>query len=114
MSRHSIADQSGKGERTMSFHHWLQNLRSVLAQERGRRRRPRQSAAHRPRLEVLEDRTLPSFAAPVSYAAGAGSWGVVTADFNGDGRLDLAVADAGGSTVSILLGNGNGTFQAAR
>jgi len=32
-----------------------------------------------------------------------------TADFNGDGKLDLVV---GGDTVSILLGNGDGTFQA--
>jgi FG-GAP-like repeat len=31
-------------------------------------------------------------------------------DFNGDTKLDLAVAN-GGSTVSVLLGNGNGTFQ---
>jgi hypothetical protein len=36
---------------------------------------------------------------------------VAVADFNGDGRLDLAVAAAGG--LSILLGNGDGTFQAA-
>ena len=34
-------------------------------------------------------------------------------DFNGDGKSDLAVADESGSTVSILLGNGNGTFQAS-
>src|SRR5437588_3031 len=34
-------------------------------------------------------------------------------DFNGDGRRDLAVANWGSSTVSILLGNGNGTFTQA-
>jgi len=44
----------------MSFHSWLQNLRSALAPGRGHRRRPRRSATHRPRLEVLEDRTVPS------------------------------------------------------
>jgi hypothetical protein len=33
------------------------------------------------------------------------------ADLNGDGKLDLAVANTAGS-VSILLGNGDGTFQA--
>ena len=42
----------------MSFTSWLQTLRSALAQGRGHRRRPRRSAA--PRLEVLEDRTVPS------------------------------------------------------
>jgi FG-GAP-like repeat/FG-GAP repeat len=38
---------------------------------------------------------------------------VATGDFNGDGRPDLAVSDTGGSTVSVLLGNGDGTFQPA-
>jgi hypothetical protein len=36
---------------------------------------------------------------------------VTTADFNGDGKLDLVVAESQGSAVSILLGNGDGTFQ---
>ncbi len=31
------------------------------------------------------------------------------ADFNNDGRLDIAVA--GGLDVEVLLGNGNATFQ---
>ena len=39
---------------------------------------------------------------------------VVAADFNGDGKQDLAVADAGANAVSILLGNGDGTFQAPK
>ena len=38
---------------------------------------------------------------------------LVTGDFNRDGRLDLAVANQGSADVSILLGNGDGTFQAA-
>ena len=36
---------------------------------------------------------------------------IVSADFNGDGNLDIA--EAGPSGLAILLGNGNGTFQAA-
>ena len=32
-------------------------------------------------------------------------------DFNGDGRPDLAVANYGSNDVSVLLGNGDGTFQ---
>ena len=32
-------------------------------------------------------------------------------DFNGDGKIDLAVGNEGDDTVGILLGNGNGTFQ---
>jgi hypothetical protein len=38
----------------------------------------------------------------------------VTADFNGDGRLDLAVANPSSDSVNVLLGNGNGTFQASK
>ena len=33
-------------------------------------------------------------------------------DVNGDGKPDIVVANAGSNTVSVLLGNGNGTFQA--
>jgi hypothetical protein len=36
---------------------------------------------------------------------------VVLADVNGDGKLDLLVGNEG--TVGVLLGNGDGTFQAA-
>src|SRR5215831_6304683 len=60
MSLHTIADQSGKGERTMSFHSWLQHLRSAFVPGRGHPRGPRRSATIRPRLEVLEDRVVPS------------------------------------------------------
>lgn len=35
-------------------------------------------------------------------------------DFNGDGILDIAVANFGSSNVGVFLGNGNGTFRAAR
>ena len=41
---------------------------------------------------------------PVSVAVG---------DFNGDNVLDIVTANAGSSNVSILLGNGNGTFGPA-
>ena len=36
---------------------------------------------------------------------------IIAGDFNGDGHLDLAVANSGDDTVSVLLGNGDGTFQ---
>jgi uncharacterized repeat protein (TIGR01451 family) len=53
------------------------------------------------------------FADPVSYPVGTGPAGVVVADFNGDGKPDIAVANNGSGNISILLGNGNGTFRAA-
>jgi sugar lactone lactonase YvrE len=37
--------------------------------------------------------------------------GVVTADFNGDGILDLATANSYNNTVSVLEGNGDGSFS---
>ena len=41
---------------------------------------------------------------------GSGPGAVVAADFNGDGNLDLAVTNSIAGTVSIFLGNGDGTF----
>ena len=35
---------------------------------------------------------------------------IAIADFNGDGKLDLAVTDSSDNAVIILLGNGDGTF----
>jgi len=49
----------------------------------------------------------------IPYNVGLGSDEILTADFNHDGNLDLAVANAGTNTVSILLGNGDGTFRPA-
>jgi|CXWL01.1.fsa_nt_gi hypothetical protein len=45
--------------------------------------------------------------------AGGQPRSVRAADLDGDGDIDLAAA-LGSSMVSVLLGNGNGTFQAAR
>jgi hypothetical protein len=45
-----------------------------------------------------------------SPITGAGSNFVAVGDFNGDGNLDLAVANGTDGDLSILLGNGDGTF----
>ncbi len=51
-----------------------------------------------------------SIPAPASaIALGAGKISVAAADFDGDGKLDVAATDNGG--VWILIGNGDGTFS---
>jgi hypothetical protein len=89
---------------------WLRALR-LASPRRAGRDRPRKL---KPRLlcESLDDRLLPSFLSPVNYPADSYPQAVVTGDFNGDGKLDLATAGNNGS-VSVLLGNGDGTFQNA-
>ena len=54
-----------------------------------------------------------TFGQPLTTPLPAGSvaTSVVAADFNGDGRLDLAITDSGLNEVYILLGNGDGTFE---
>jgi hypothetical protein len=54
-----------------------------------------------------------SFQSP-KCADALGNWGpksLVAGDFNGDGKLDLAVANGNLNTISIFLGNGDGTLQ---
>ena len=52
-----------------------------------------------------------TFAPPAGFIAGASLRGAATGDFDEDGHLDLAVGS--GVSVSILLGNGSGGFEAA-
>jgi uncharacterized protein (DUF2141 family) len=52
-----------------------------------------------------------TFKTHVDYPVGNYPVGIVAADFNGDGKLDLAVVNDYDSTVSLLLGNGDGTFK---
>ncbi|MES9691332.1 VCBS repeat-containing protein [Bacillus toyonensis] len=53
----------------------------------------------------------PSFNKAINYMIGTHPVGITSGDFNGDGNLDLAVAN--NSFVSILLGVGNDTFLPA-
>ena len=54
-----------------------------------------------------------SFQAPrvVYLGPNNGPRSVAIGDFNGDGRADLTVANAISNTVSVVPGNGDGTFQ---
>jgi Bacterial Ig-like domain (group 3)/FG-GAP-like repeat len=62
--------------------------------------------------EALDPSTLGSnlLAASASSSVGNSVSCAATADFNLDGKIDLAVCNSN-STVSVLLGNGDGTFR---
>src|SRR5882672_2118161 len=51
-----------------------------------------------------------TFAPPVLYPVGSVPHAILAADFNGDGILDLAVANKFGGAISILIGHGSGGF----
>jgi hypothetical protein len=48
--------------------------------------------------------------AKVDYGTGSLPRSVTVGDLNGDGKLDLAVANTASKTVSVLLGNGDGSY----
>ncbi len=52
-----------------------------------------------------------TFTPAASAATGSQPYQVVAADFNGDGIVDLAMANTAGCDASVLLGNGDGTFS---
>ncbi|MGB7622245.1 MAG: VCBS repeat-containing protein [Terriglobia bacterium] len=72
-------------------------------------------------VSVLSGNGDGTFQAPVSYVTGPGPQTITIADFNVDGKPDMAVANNGGGlthfptpgNLSVLLGNGDGTFQSA-
>jgi hypothetical protein len=53
------------------------------------------------------------FSGPANYPVETAPFPVAVSDFNGDGKQDLVVLNRGSGTVSVLLGNGDGTFQRA-
>ena len=53
------------------------------------------------------------FEAPRTYAAGAWPHSVYAADLDRDNDIDVAVANYHGGGVSVLLNNGDGSYQAA-
>ena len=68
-------------------------------------------------VSVLPGNGDGTFKTPVTYSTGLDSQGLAVGDLNGDGNLDLVVANFGNlstpGSVSILLGNGDGSFQSS-
>ncbi len=66
------------------------------------------------KVSILLNNNGKGFKPPLDYSSGiSGPVSIGMADLNGDGKLDLAVANASGANVAVLIGNGDGTFQDA-
>jgi hypothetical protein len=63
-------------------------------------------------VSVLLNKGDGTFQSAVKIATGGNPSAVVAADFNNDGKQDLAVINSGTSTLSVFSGGGNGAFQA--
>src|SRR5262249_34935690 len=55
-----------------------------------------------------------TFGAPITRDSGFGSIGLAVGDFDGDGKLDFATAQAFGTQGDGVPGNGDGTFGTPR
>jgi hypothetical protein len=60
---------------------------------------------------VAQAASFGGFSDPLHFSAGSNPADLASADFNGDSDPDLAVANSGDNTVSILLGGPGGTFS---
>src|SRR5207253_2255646 len=93
---------------------WFKQLRllSTMRARTERGSRHRRAPRCRPQLEQLERRSLLSLVLQGTFTTGTLPFFVAVADVNGDGKLDLAGTNDSSTTVSVLLGNGHGTFAA--
>src|SRR5438105_847117 len=108
----------------MSFPSWLQNLRSALAPRRmerqHRQRRSPRPATHRPRLEALEDRCVPSTYSVTNLGTLGGGYASASA-VNASGQVAGLSSLASGDTHAVLwqggvatdLGTLGGTYSEA-
>ena len=66
------------------------------------------------RIDVYLNDAHGGYKLPASYTAGTNVNDILVTDVNKDGKRDLVAVDNEGSQVAVLLGKGDGTFQAAQ
>ena len=67
-------------------------------------------------IAINNGTSIPFSSITATGAIGNNPYGLIATDLNGDGKLDLIAANSpstGNGSISVLLGNGNGTFQSA-
>lgn len=62
-------------------------------------------------ISVLLGKGDGTFGPASFFSAGTTPIAITVADFNGDGKPDLAAANFGGTSLAVLMGNGDGTFR---
>ena len=119
---HNQATRSDAPVRPMKFSGWghptgnAADYRLRFSRPRARVARPEQLAsAVKSATSHLSSQAsalaLPGFQFRNSLPAGYLPTGVVTGDFNGDGKLDFVVANGGDNNLWLYLGKGDGTFN---
>lgn len=95
--------------------HWLRNL---INKPTGRSRQRVQSQRRFSRssltiaaVEMLEARQMLTMSVPITIDTGATLNDVQLADLNGDGNRDAVGLNSATGMVSVMIGNGDGTFQ---
>ena len=81
----ALGDVNGDGKVDLAVANWNSNTASVLLNT------------------TAPAAVTPSFATQVTFTTGTQSAGTALGDVNGDGKVDLMVANFGSSTVSVLL-----------
>ena len=118
-------EEQAESERTHPVQRFLGWHYATLAQQdTARWVRPRTSSVMPPASSdsklaerIVGTQTSPAtsfpsagFASPVKLPTGFLPTAVIQGDFNGDGKMDLAISNGGDNTIYVYQGNGDGTL----